>query len=200
MAGGSELADERSCGLLKYLRANEKVGIEVPFPQMEGLQGVVGRAFALLRKAKGLSWAEIAEVRGVNSSSVGRLERKTANPRIGTILEQLDAMDATLEDLVRAMRAVAAGETELAETSTGGSRDLEQDVAWLIRELSSVRSTVNRQGTQLKSLRSDVKAGRDEYEQLRYEIGKKVLRDASRASKKKATRAAKKKSKRDPKP
>lgn len=64
---------------------------------------VVGTNFARLRKGKGLTQEQAAELSGFSQSYIGWLERGRRNPTVITLLLLANAVDAMPADLVTPM-------------------------------------------------------------------------------------------------
>jgi transcriptional regulator with XRE-family HTH domain len=56
------------------------------------------------RRTAGLTQAQLAERLGVSQSEIARLEKRGANPRLGTLLEAIRAAGFTLEARVKPRR------------------------------------------------------------------------------------------------
>ncbi len=62
---------------------------------------LVGRNFARLRKARGLTQEEVEARSGVSQQYLSSLERGRRNPTVITLYELARALDVTVADLVR---------------------------------------------------------------------------------------------------
>lgn len=62
----------------------------------------VGRNFAHIRNAKGLTQEQVAELSGISQQYLSGLELGKRNPTILTLHELAQALGVTIEDLVRA--------------------------------------------------------------------------------------------------
>lgn len=62
---------------------------------------LVGRNFARLRKARGLTQEEVEARSGVSQQYLSSLERGRRNPTVITLYELAQALDVTVADLVR---------------------------------------------------------------------------------------------------
>ena len=72
----------------------------------------VGPALKRLRAAKGLTQEEVAVRFGRQVQSISRLEQVGSNPKMSTLLRYLEALDADLEDLHRALNDPLAREIQ----------------------------------------------------------------------------------------
>lgn len=62
---------------------------------------LVGRNFARLRKARGLTQEEVEARSGVSQQYLSSLERGRRNPTVITLYELAQVLDVTVADLVR---------------------------------------------------------------------------------------------------
>lgn len=123
-----------------------------------------GRALALLRSAAGKRQKDVAELLGVKTSSVGRLEVEGANPRVSTVLRYLDAVDRNWSDLARALHTVAGGDETPPDDGEGSQ--MQQDLAWLTREVVAL-------GREHAALRKD-------FHRFRSEVAERLLHEAAK--------------------
>ena len=65
------------------------------------MRQLVGRNFARLRKAKGLTQEEVEARSGVSQQYLSSLERGRRNPTVITLYELAQVLDVTVADLVR---------------------------------------------------------------------------------------------------
>nr|WP_295744938.1 helix-turn-helix transcriptional regulator [uncultured Acidocella sp.] len=66
------------------------------------MRQVVGRNFARLRKARGLTQEEVEARSGVSQQYLSSLERGRRNPTVITLYELARVLDVTVADLVQA--------------------------------------------------------------------------------------------------
>ncbi len=66
------------------------------------MRQLVGRNFARLRKAKGLTQEEVEARSGVSQQYLSSLERGRRNPTVITLYELARVLDVTVADLVQA--------------------------------------------------------------------------------------------------
>jgi len=61
----------------------------------------IGDHIKRLREAKGLSQKELAGMIGVNPAQYGRVENKKVEPTLKTLLKIADALEVSLDDIVK---------------------------------------------------------------------------------------------------
>ena len=66
------------------------------------MRQLVGRNFARLRKAKGLTQEEVEARSGVSQQYLSSLERGRRNPTVITLYELAQVLEVSVADLVRA--------------------------------------------------------------------------------------------------
>ncbi len=75
---------------------------------------LLGPALQKMRERKGLRQIDVGEkMGGIKASTVASFEKPGANPGVATLFRYLDAIEATLEDLERELRAEDALEAEI---------------------------------------------------------------------------------------
>ena len=68
--------------------------------EFERARGVIGSRIHELRKAKGLSQEQLADLAGCDRTYVGMLERQQGNPSLSMLAALASALDATMDDLL----------------------------------------------------------------------------------------------------
>jgi len=93
----------------------------------------VTQAIRELRRAQGLSQAELSEQAGLATDTVGRLERATFSPSLNTLFSLADGFGLSLVTVLQAAELVEReGAGELLEAVAGlGSRAMEDAIAQL---------------------------------------------------------------------
>ena len=68
--------------------------------EFERARRVIGSRIRELRKAKGLSQEQLADLAGCDRTYVGMLERQQGNPSLSVLAAIASALDATMDDLL----------------------------------------------------------------------------------------------------
>lgn len=75
-------------------------------PPVNRLQRTIGPALCLMRRERGLRQNRVAELAGITKPMLSAYERRRRLPSLRTLSKLLDALDARLLDLGRAVQKV----------------------------------------------------------------------------------------------